>query len=53
MFLKFDLFAKRLGKLSDIFTTIHQFSSLEQHTHIEGGWLGWLCAWLACRAFLW
>lgn len=31
-----DLFCKRLHKLIDIFTTIYQFSSLEQHTHIEG-----------------
>ncbi|PNH08753.1 Dynein gamma chain, flagellar outer arm [Tetrabaena socialis] len=36
IFLKFDLFSKRLHKLIDMFTTIHQFSSLEQHTHIEG-----------------
>ncbi|GFR42148.1 hypothetical protein Agub_g3000 [Astrephomene gubernaculifera] len=36
IFLKFDLFSKRLYKLIDMFTTIHQFSSLEQHTHIEG-----------------
>lgn len=36
VFLKFELFAKRLNKLIDMFTTIHQFSSLEQHTHIAG-----------------
>jgi dynein heavy chain len=36
IFFKFDLFTKRLNKLIDIFTTIHQFSSLEAHTHIEG-----------------
>jgi hypothetical protein len=36
VFLKFELFAKRLTKLTDMFTTIHQFSSLEQHTHITG-----------------
>lgn len=36
IFLKFDLFTKRLNKLIDMFTTIHQFSTLEQHTHIEG-----------------
>jgi hypothetical protein len=36
VFLKFELFAKRLNKLIDMFTTIHQFSSLEQHTHISG-----------------
>jgi dynein heavy chain len=38
VFLKSELFAKRLVKLVDMFTTIHQFSSLEQHTHIAGGW---------------
>ncbi len=36
IFLKSDLFTKRLNKLIDMFTTIHQFSTLEQHTHIEG-----------------
>lgn len=36
VFLKFELFAKRLNKLIDMFTTIYQFSSLEQHTHIAG-----------------
>lgn len=36
IFMKFDLFTKRLNKLIDMFTTIHQFSTLEQHTHIEG-----------------
>ena len=36
VFLKFDLFAKRLNKLINMFETIHQFSSLEQHTHING-----------------
>lgn len=36
IFLKFDLFVKRLHKLIAMFTTIHQFSTLEQHTHIEG-----------------
>nr|Q39575.1 RecName: Full=Dynein gamma chain, flagellar outer arm [Chlamydomonas reinhardtii]7KZM_C Chain C, Dynein gamma chain, flagellar outer arm [Chlamydomonas reinhardtii]7KZN_C Chain C, Dynein gamma chain, flagellar outer arm [Chlamydomonas reinhardtii]7KZO_C Chain C, Dynein gamma chain, flagellar outer arm [Chlamydomonas reinhardtii]8GLV_AD Chain AD, Dynein gamma chain, flagellar outer arm [Chlamydomonas reinhardtii]8GLV_AX Chain AX, Dynein gamma chain, flagellar outer arm [Chlamydomonas reinhar len=36
IFLKFDLSSKALHKLIDMFTTIHQFSSLEQHTHIEG-----------------
>jgi dynein heavy chain len=36
VFLKFELFAKRLNKLIDMFSTIHQFSSLEQHTHIAG-----------------
>ncbi len=38
IFLKFELFAKRLTKLIDMFTTIQQFSSLEQHTHIAGEW---------------
>ena len=37
VFLKFELFAKRLGKLCDMFTSIHQISGLEQHTHITGG----------------
>jgi dynein heavy chain len=36
IFFKADLFTKRLNKLIDMFTTIHQFSTLEQHTHIEG-----------------
>jgi hypothetical protein len=36
IFVKSDLFIKRLNKLIDVFTTIHQFSSLEAHTHIEG-----------------
>jgi hypothetical protein len=53
VFLKFDLFAKRLGKLCDMFTSIHQISSLEQHTHITGGqrvpwalrWIGTLHQW--------
>lgn len=36
VFLKFELFAKRLGKLCDMFTSIHQISGLEQHTHITG-----------------
>lgn len=36
IFLKLDLFTKRLNKLIDMFTTIHQFSTLEQHKHIEG-----------------
>jgi hypothetical protein len=39
VFLKFELFTKRLNKLIDMFTTIHQFSSLEQHTHITGACL--------------
>mmetsp|Transcript_5388 Transcript_5388/g.12712 ORF Transcript_5388/g.12712 Transcript_5388/m.12712 type:complete len:4322 (-) Transcript_5388:507-13472(-) len=36
IFLKADLFTKRLNKLIDMFTTIHQFSTLKQHTHIDG-----------------
>lgn len=36
IFLKFDLYIKRLHKLIAMFTTIHQFSTLEQHMHIEG-----------------
>lgn len=36
VFLRFELFAKRLNKLISMFTTVHQFSSLEQHTHIAG-----------------
>lgn len=36
IFDKFFLFKRRLEKLVDMFTTIHQFSSLEQHTHIDG-----------------
>lgn len=36
IFEKFNHFRRRLEKLVDMFTTIHQFSSLEQHTHIDG-----------------
>jgi dynein heavy chain len=36
VFEKFNHFKRRLEKLVDMFTTIHQFSSLEQHTHIDG-----------------
>eukprot|EP00854_Cymbomonas_tetramitiformis_P002070 gene2070-2767_t len=36
IFSKFDLFCKRVSKLLDMFTTIHQFSILSQHTHIDG-----------------
>jgi len=36
VFLKFELFSKRLGKLCEMFTSIHQISGLEQHTHITG-----------------
>jgi hypothetical protein len=36
VFLRFELFSKRLTKLITMFTTFHQFSSLEQHTHITG-----------------
>ena len=36
IFIKFDLFAKRCSKLSDLFATIHQFAMLAQQTHIDG-----------------
>lgn len=36
MFLKLELFAKRLGKLRDMFTSIDQICALEAHTHIAG-----------------
>ncbi|KAK9841874.1 hypothetical protein WJX81_008571 [Elliptochloris bilobata] len=36
VFGRYDLFAKRCRKLVSLFTTIHQFSLLAQHTHIEG-----------------
>jgi dynein heavy chain len=36
IFGKFELFTKRLNKLVDMFTTIHQFSTLAEHTHIDG-----------------
>jgi dynein heavy chain, axonemal len=36
IFERFNHFKRRLEKLVDMFTTIHQFSSLEQHTHIDG-----------------
>ncbi len=36
LFGKFDLFAKRCKKLINMFTTVHQFSSLAAHTHIDG-----------------
>ena len=36
IFFKFDLFCKRLTKLHDMFTTIHQFTELSRHTHIDG-----------------
>lgn len=42
VFLRFELFAKRLNKLISMFTTVHQFSSLERHTHIAGKWAMWL-----------
>lgn len=41
VFLKFELFAKRLGKLCEMFTSIHQISGLEQHTHITGARRAW------------
>jgi dynein heavy chain len=40
IFSRLELLAKRLDKLVKMFTTIHQFSSLEQHTHITGRWRG-------------
>ncbi|PSC73956.1 flagellar outer dynein arm heavy chain gamma [Micractinium conductrix] len=33
---KYGLFAKRCAKLSEMFSTVHQFAQLVQHTHIEG-----------------
>ena len=36
IFVRFDLFAKRCSKLSDLFSTIHQFAVLAQQTHIDG-----------------
>lgn len=36
IFFKFDLFCKRLTKLHDMFTTVHQFTELSKHTHIDG-----------------
>jgi dynein heavy chain, axonemal len=36
IFFKFDLFCKRMSKLINMFSTMHQFSSLAQHTHIDG-----------------
>lgn len=36
IFVRFDLFCKRTGKLTDLFTTIHQFAVLSQQTHIDG-----------------
>ena len=36
MFVRMDLFCKRCTKLSDLFSTIHQFATLAQQTHIDG-----------------
>ncbi len=36
MFVRFDLFCKRCNKLTDLFSTIHQFATLAQQTHIDG-----------------
>ncbi len=36
IFGKSELFARRCRKLEQLFSTIHQFSGLAQHTHIEG-----------------
>jgi dynein heavy chain len=35
-FARFGQFARRCAKLADMFGTVHQFSQLAQHTHIEG-----------------
>lgn len=35
-FTKYDQFCKRCKKLTEMFTTVHQFTELGQHTHIEG-----------------
>ncbi|KAL7690391.1 putative AAA+ ATPase domain, dynein heavy chain region D6 P-loop domain-containing protein [Plasmopara halstedii] len=37
IFGKFDLFCRRLVKLSDIFSTIHQFRTLAQHSYLLEG----------------
>lgn len=36
IFGKYELFARRCRKLEQLFSTIHQFSGLAQHTHIDG-----------------
>ncbi len=36
MFVRLDLFCKRCTKLGDLFSTIHQFATLAQQTHIDG-----------------
>jgi dynein heavy chain len=35
-FAKYGLFAQRCGKLAEMFGTVHSFSQLAAHTHIEG-----------------
>jgi hypothetical protein len=36
LFTGYDQFSKRCRKLVDMFSTVHQFTELGQHTHIEG-----------------
>lgn len=36
LFTAYDQFAKRCRKLGDMFATVHQFSQLGAHSHIEG-----------------
>ncbi|KAK9865923.1 hypothetical protein WJX84_001850 [Apatococcus fuscideae] len=36
IFGKYELFVRRCRKLEQLFSTIHQFSGLAQHTHIDG-----------------
>ena len=36
IFGRLELFCKRVSKLIDVFTTVHQFSVLATHTHIDG-----------------
>lgn len=33
---KYGLFARRLRKLAELFTTVHQFATLSAHSHVEG-----------------
>ena len=33
---KYGLFARRCAKLAEMFSTVHQFAQLAQHTHIQG-----------------
>ena len=45
MFGRLDLFAKRCRKLAELFTTVHQFSALQQARASWGvaGFVGALC----------